>query len=179
MTDEFAARRVAKEVLAHLERRRTDLLGHEAIVRAEVEHALVPIRAAYRESGLPAPYFAALEKEVREVIPARWRAAAQAFTALEKRSFGSWRGGDVYSRVVYVFLGLLVGGLCVKAPFIPIWEKWFPFALATGAWWLPDAQAAWHRRQYARRLGELVRDIGSRQQALEAAVTLKELEGER
>src|SRR5262249_56291529 len=107
----------------------------------------------------------------------RWRAAARAFTALEQRSFGSWRGGDVYSRVVYVILGLVVGGLCVKAPFIPIWEKWFPFAMAAGGWWLPDAQAAWHRRPYARRLGELVRDVGSRQQALEAAGTLKELEG--
>jgi hypothetical protein len=177
VTDEFSGRRVTKEVLAHLERRRADILGHDAIVRAEVEHALVPIRDAYRESGLPAPYFAALEKEVREVIPARWRAAARDFTALEQRSFGSWRGGDVYARAVYVILGLVVGGLCVKAPFIPLWDKWFPFALAAGGWWLPDAQAAWHRRQYTRRLGELVRDVGSRQQALEAAVTLKELEG--
>jgi hypothetical protein len=179
VTDEFAARRVAKEVIAHLERRRAEIIGHDAIVRAEVEHALVPLRDAYRESGLPAPYFAALEKEIREVLPARWRAAAQPFTALEKRAFGSWRGGDVYSRVVYLFVGLFVGGLCVKAPFIPIWEKWFPFALAVGAWWLPDAQTAWHRRGYARRLGELVRDIGSRQRALEAAVTVAELEAPR
>jgi hypothetical protein len=179
VTDEFAARRVATEVIGHLERRRGEILGHEAIVRAEVEHALVPIRDAYRESGLPAAYFAALEKEVREVLPARWREAARAFTALEKRSFGSWRGGDVYARVVYVFGGLLVGGLCVEAPFIPIWQKWFPFALAVGGWWLPDLQAAWHRRRYGRQLGALVRDIGSRQRALEAAVTLKELEGSR
>lgn len=179
MTDEFAARRVATQVLAHLERRRAEIIGHDAIVRAEVEHALVPIRDAYRESGLPAPYFAALEKEVRELLPVRWRAAAQAFTTAEKRSFGSWRGGDVYSRVVYVLVGLVVGGLCVKAPFIPIGEKWFPFALAVGGWWLPDAQAAWHRRGYAKRLGELVRDVGSRQPALEAAVTLKELEGSK
>jgi hypothetical protein len=177
VTDEFSGRRVATEVLAHLERRRDEILAHDAIVRAEVEHALLPIRDAYRESGLPAPYFAALEKEVREVIPLRWRTAARDFTALEKRSFGSWRGGDVYSRVVYVILGLVVGGLCVKAPFIPLWDKWFPFALAAGGWWLPDAQAAWHRRQYARRLGALVRDVESRQRALEAAVTVKELEG--
>jgi hypothetical protein len=77
--------------------------------------------------------------------------------------------------VAYVFLGLLVGGLCVKLPFIPIWEKWFPFALAGAAWWLPDAQAAWHRRRYARRLGAIVSDVGSRQRALEAKVSLAEL----
>ncbi len=74
-----------------------------------------------------------------------------------------------------MFLGLVVGGLCVAAPFIPIWEKWFPFALAVAAWWLPDAQAAWHRRRYAGRLGAIVRDVGLRQPALEARVSLAEL----
>lgn len=175
VNEEFAARRVTTEVLGHLERRRGQIAGDEAAVRHEVDRALVPLRDAYRESALPPAYFAALEEELREVVPARWRSAASAFTALEARAFGSWRGGDVYARVVYLFVGLLVGGLCVAAPFIPIWEKWFPFALALGAWWLPDAQAAWHRRRYARRLGEIVRDVGLRQPALEARVTLAEL----
>jgi len=175
VNDEFAARRVASEVLGHLERRRADIAADDAAVRAELERALAPLRDAYRESALPAAYFEALEQELRDVIPGRWRAPAAAFTALEARGFGSWRGGDVYARVAYVFLGLVVGGLCVAAPFIPIWEKWFPFALAVAAWWLPDAQAAWHRRRYAGRLGAIVRDVGLRQPALEARVSLAEL----
>jgi hypothetical protein len=175
VNDEFAARRVVREVIAHLERRRSEIASDEVAVRSEVERALVPLREAYGESALPPAYFAALEQELREIVPARWRAAAVPFTATEQRGFGSWRGGDVYARVVYVFVGLVVGGLCVKLPFIPIWEKWFPFALAVGAWWLPDAQAAWHRRRYARRLGAIVSDVGARQQALEAKVTLAEL----
>jgi hypothetical protein len=175
VNDEFAARRVAMEVIARFERRRAEIAGDEGAVRAEFERALVPLREAYRESALPPAYFAALEQELGEVLPARWRAAAAPFTAIEGRAFGSWRGGDVYSRVLYVFAGLVVGGLCVAAPFIPIWEKWFPFALAAAAWWLPDAQAAWHRRQYARRLGAIVKDIGSRQRALEAKVSVAEL----
>jgi len=175
VNDEFAARKVAREVVEHLERRRTDIVGDDAAVRGELEHVLAPLREAYRDSALPPAYFAALEQELAEAVPGRWRAAASVFTAAEKQSFGSWRGGDIYARVVYVFIGLVVGGLCVKLPFIPIWEKWFPFALAAGAWWLPDAQAAWHRRQYARRLGAIVSDIGARQPALEAKVTLAEL----
>jgi hypothetical protein len=176
VNDEFPARRVTTEVLGHLERRRVDLAAApDDAVRAEVEKALGPLREAYRESALPPAYFEGLEQEVRAAVPGRWRAAARAFTELEGRAFGSWRGGDVYSRVVYVFVGLLVGGLCVAAPFIPIWGDWFPFALAVGAWWLPDAQAAWHRRGYAGRLGAIVRDIGSRQRALEARVTMAEL----
>lgn len=175
MNDEFAARKVTREVIEHLERRRADIVGDEAAVRGELGHALAPLRDAYRESALPPAYFAALEQEIREIVPPHWRAAAAPFTALEARGFGSWRGGDVYARVAYVFIGLLVGGLCVELPFIPIWEKWFPFALAGGAWWLPDAQSAWHRRQYARRLGAIVTDVGSRQKALEARVSLAEL----
>jgi len=175
VNDEFAARKVARAVLAHLERRRPDIVGDDAALRREMERALAPLREAYRDSALPPAYFAALEQELAEAVPGRWRAAASSFTAAENRSFGSWRGGDIYARVVYVFIGLVVGGLCVKLPFIPIWEKWFPFALAAGAWWLPDAQAAWHRRQYARRLGAIVSDVGSRQRALEARVTLAEL----
>jgi len=175
VNDEFAARQVVTQVLEHLELRRAEIAGDEATVRAELERALVPLRDAYRESALPAAYFTALERELAEVVPARWNAAASSFSALEKGAFGSWRGGDVYARVAYVFIGLVVGGLCVKAPFIPIWEKWFPFALAGGAWWLPDAQAAWHRRRYARRLGDIVRDVGARQRAFEATVTLAEL----
>ena len=175
MNDEFAARKVAREVIEHLERRRADIVGNDAAVRQEIERALVPLREAYRESALPPAYFAALEEELGGLVPRRWRAIAAPFTAVERKGFGSWRGGDVYARVTYVFIGLLVGGLCVKLPFIPIWEKWFPFALAAGAWWLPDAQAAWHRRQYARRLGAIVSDVGSRQRALEARVSLAEL----
>ena len=74
-----------------------------------------------------------------------------------------------------MFAGLALGGLCVALPFIPIWEKWFPFALAAAGWWLPDAQSAWHRRRYARRLGAIVKDMGARQRAIEARVTLADL----
>jgi hypothetical protein len=74
-----------------------------------------------------------------------------------------------------MLVGLVVGGLCLRASVIPFWDKWFPVALAVGGWWLPDAQAAWHRRRYARGLGALADDFGARQQALEGAVKLADL----
>jgi hypothetical protein len=175
MNDEFSARRVATEVVTSLERRREAIAGDDAAVRAELEAALAPLRAQYAESALPPAYFAALEEELRQVLPERWRGPAAEFTALERRHFGSWRGGDVYARVVYVLAGLTVGGLCVAAPFIPIWEKWFPLLVAGVSWWLPDLQALWHRRRYARSLGRLVGSVAARQPAMEARVSLKEL----
>lgn len=175
MNEEFSARNVATEVIASLERRREAVAGDQAEVGAEVERTLALLRVAYRESALPMSYFTALEEEIRQTLPARWRSAAAAFTALERRGYGSWRGGDVYARVVYVFAGLMLGGICVALPFIPIWEKWFPFALALGGWWLPDLQASWHRRRYGRELGRIVQAVSGRQLAMEARVSLQEL----
>jgi hypothetical protein len=175
MIGEFSAAAVTRQVLAHLERRRADIAGDDARVRAEVGVALEPVRSAYREAELPPAYLAALEREVTAAVPAQWRRIAEPYTALEQRNFRLWRGGDPVARIVFVFIGLAVGGLCVELPFIPIWEKWFPFALAIGAWWLPDLQVRWQRRRYARALGRIVESVAAAQPALEQHVTTKEL----
>ncbi|HVR03360.1 MAG TPA: hypothetical protein VMT47_14580 [Polyangia bacterium] len=175
MTGEFAISKVAVDVVAHLERHREIAVRDEATTAREVEAALEPIRAAYRESELPQAYFAALEAELRGALPAAWRAVAVPFTALEGRGFGRWRGGDLSARLIYVLGGLTLGGLIVWLPFIPIWEKWVPFALAIAGWWLPDAQVAWHRRRYGRELGRIVRRLEASQKALEARVPMSEL----
>jgi hypothetical protein len=175
MTGEFAIAKVAGDVLAQLERSREDAVRDETATVRALETALQPIRAAYVDSQLPHAYFDGLERELRASLPAAWRAVAVPFTALEGRGFGRWRGGDLVARLAYVLAGLTLGGLIVWLPFIPIWEKWVPFALAFGGWWLPDAQAAWHRRRYGRELGRIVRRLEASQQALEARVPMSEL----
>jgi hypothetical protein len=161
--------------LAHLERHRTGIVTDEQKVRAEVRVALERIERAYVDAELPRPYLAALVAELESALPPRWLAVARPFTALETRGFGIWRGGDLVARIVYLFAGLVIGGLCVAAPFIPIWEKWFPFALAIAGWWLPDAQAWYQRRRHARRLGEIVRDLAGAQASLDRVVTVADL----
>jgi hypothetical protein len=175
VVDEFSAQAVSLAVLEHLERRRDQIVGDEERVRAEVAAALEPVHEAYREAELPAAYFEALEREIVQVVPDAWRAVAAPYTTGEKRDFGIWRGGDPVARIAYVFLGLLVGGLCVALPFIPIWEKWFPFALAVGGWWLPTAQLGFHRRRYARALGQIVQRMSQLQPALEGRITMESL----
>lgn len=175
MTEEFAIDKVAVQVLEHLERRREAIVGNEAATRGELERALEPVRNAYIASQLPLTYFAALEAELRASLPAAWRAVAAPFTALEQRGFGRWRGGDLSARLTYVLGGLVVGGLAVWLPFIPVWEKWVPFALAVAGWWLPDAQTAWHRRRYARELGGITVRLAASQRTLEARVPMKDL----
>src|SRR3954471_19171874 len=121
MTGEFAAGKVAGDVIAELERQRETLAKSPEATKQAVETALAPVRAAYRDSQLPSAYFDALEAELRETLPAAWGALAKPFTALEARSFGRWRGGDLTARLTYVLGGLVLGGLILKAPFIPIW----------------------------------------------------------
>jgi hypothetical protein len=175
MTPEFAIAKVAVDVVAHLERHRETAARDERATAREVETALAPIRAAYRESELPPAYFTALEAELRGALPAAWRAVAVPFTALEARGFGRWRGGDLSARLIYVLGGLTLGGLIVWLPFIPIWEKWVPFALAISGWWFPDAQVAWHRRRYGRELGRIIKRLEASQPAIEARVPMNEL----
>jgi hypothetical protein len=172
---EFSAERVTLDVLEHLERRRLAIVHDEALVRAEVREALVPIKKAYEEAELPMPYYDALAAEVEETVPVEWRTRALAFTDGEKREFGLWRGGDPIARITYVFIGLVIGGLCVELPFIPIWEKWFPFVLAIAGWWVPTAQVAWHRRRYARALGGIALKVASAQPRIDAAVSTNDL----
>lgn len=177
MTPDFSAGQVATVVLEHLERRRAALVDgpdEEAAARVEaaVSEALVPVGEAYREAELPAPYLAALTNELRASLPRAWLRIARRYTALEARDFGVWRGGDPVARLTYVFVGLVLGGLILWAPFIPIWEKWFPFVLAAGGWWVPDLQTRFHKRRYARALGGLVAQLERAQPALEATVPL-------
>ena len=175
MLPEFSAERVALQVLEHLERRREAIVSDPAAVEREVDAALVPVEQAYAEAELPRGYFAALQKEMRATLPAKWRALAAPFSTRAASEFGIWRGGDPVARITYVFVALVIGGLCVELPFIPIWEKWFPFLLAFGAWWLPNAQIAFHRRRYARALGGIAREIGNIQPQLDGIVSTDEL----
>jgi hypothetical protein len=175
MTEEFAIKKVALDILAHLELHRERAAQDEAATRAAVGAALEPVRRAYADSQLPVAYLQALDRELETTLASAWRAVAVPFTELEKRRFGLWRGGDLVARLTYVVGGLSLGGLIVWLPFIPIWEKWLPFAMALGGGWLPNAQVMWHRRRYARELGAIAVRLGARQGALEATVTMNEL----
>lgn len=175
MTDDFAMQKVAVDVLAHLERHRElAVRDGEATARA-LEAALAPVRQAYLETALPPSYFDALEHELATVLPAAWRQVAVPFTELEARRFGLWRGGDLVARLAYVLGGLVLGGLLVWLPFVPVWEKWVPFAMSAAGAWLPSAQVVWHRHRYARELGRIALRLAASQPALEACVPMSEL----
>src|SRR3954465_7615450 len=93
MTGEFAAGKVAGDVIAELERQREALAKSPEATRAAVETALAPVRTAYVESQLPPAYFAALEGELRETLPAAWVGIAHALPGAGGRAAGDAAGG--------------------------------------------------------------------------------------
>jgi len=158
---------VAEEVLEHLERRRPAIVADPAKIGAEVEAALVPFREACREGELPDTYRDAVSAEIKAVVPGRWRQAAEAFTALEKRGFGVWRDGDPIARLGWVGVGTLAGLMLDALPFVPFRLKWIPLLLGVAGWWLPDLQVRWYRRRYARELGDIVTGLARAQPVLD------------
>lgn len=93
------------------------------------------------------------QREVDQVLLPRYAALSHRQNTLEHSRSTAWRGADLYNRLCYVFLFFAIGAFVVWAPFIPIWDKWIPFAAAFIAPlctpWLPDLYRALlsHRHQ--------------------------------
>jgi hypothetical protein len=167
MQDELGL--IARDLLLDLERARPGFpLDHEGFARAakaRMHLRLGDLRAQYASVGADADYTRVV-RELEEVLLRRYVVFAHAQSERDSRGGGAWRGGDVVSRVVLSLVGLVVGGLLLWAPFIPIWEKWLPFALMLLAPTLPDLQKHWFSRQHRRRLRELDRDMAEAARAL-------------
>jgi hypothetical protein len=124
----------------------------EELTRAK----LAEIRACYEEAGGSPGYWRELESEVLDTALPQYARAAAAQTRLELASYGLWRQGDPVSRLVLGLGGLVAGGLIVKAPFIPIFEDTFAFALAVAAFLYPEIKRLVFDWRYSRLLNRLI-----------------------
>jgi hypothetical protein len=154
-------------VLQDCEHRRRSLPADDAETAARVaeiaRQKLAEVRACYEEAGGTPGYWRELESEVMETALPQYMRAAVAQTRLELASYGLWRQGDPLSRVALGLAGLAVGGLIVKAPFIPIFEDAFAFALAVGAFLYPEIKRLVFDWRYSRLLNRLIAQAESYQ----------------
>jgi hypothetical protein len=157
---EYDYAQVVYVVLQECEHRRRsfeeDSFDSEA--RACATEKLAEIKAAYDESGGSAVYWQALEKEVDSVVLPQYIAAAQSMTESERNSFGIWRGGDLGARFAFALAGLIIGGIIIKLPFVPIFEDMFAFALTAAGFLYPDLMRFMYHRRYTKILNRLVAD---------------------
>ena len=145
-------------VLQECEHQRRGLLPNEAEARllAIAKKKLSEIRVSYTECGGTAGYWRTLEKEVLETALPQYIPAAIEQTRLEKTNYGLWRQADPVARAVFGLLGLVLGGLIVMAPFIPIWEDTFAFLLAAAFFLYPEIKKGVHDVRHSRLLNRLI-----------------------
>ena len=164
-SERFSLPFLAQVVIAAAERKRPGLGPWSLTVETELLRTfadeLVELKRRFLEVNDDQAYWAKVEQTVMEVVYPRYLAEAKRFSDLERRDFGSWRGGDLVARLTYMLAGFALGTFLVKVPWIPIPTTWdaLIFAMAVAAPFLPDAQAWFHRRRYARRVKAILEDV--------------------
>lgn len=169
-TTEFGA--LAAELLADLERFRPGIpeTASEEEIRQKcaerVRLRLPEVFAEYQadvDSHDAAAQLALYEREMTQLLVPRYAALAERQNRSERRR--STGGIDLYNRVTYAAIFFIIGVLVVWAPFIPLWDKWIPFALALIAPfvspWLPDLHLQLLKRRHDISLGMLHMDLDS------------------
>jgi hypothetical protein len=113
---------------------------------------------------------------VDQVLLPRYARLAEQENALAAREYGLWRGGDLVARGAFALAGLVLGAAMVAIPWIPIYEKWFPWALFILGPFIPDAYVFWYRRKHAKKLDQLVVDLAREGATLDAYRPLSEVQ---
>ena len=145
-------------VLQECEHVRRALLPNEAHGRLieAARRKLAEIRESYVENGGTPAYWEELEREVLETSMPAYVPEAIEQTRLEKSGYDVWRRGDASARVVFALAGLVLGGLLIAAPFIPIWEDAFAFVLTVGGLLYPEVKQLVADFRHSRLLNRMI-----------------------
>lgn len=149
-----------------LERRRAafevwDEKAEAALLEAAKE-ALDEAGKQFKELADDQPYWSRTTEALLEIAFPRYLRLAKEQHALEKRGYGAWRAGDFISRAAYATIGLVAGFIILRTA-VPDWLEPLPIALFIGGPLLPDAQAWFAKRRYAKQLVGLVDDMKAEQ----------------
>ena len=145
-------------VLEECEHQRRGFSAEEALERLKdvARRKLAEIRESYEECGGTPGYWEALEREVMETEVPEYIPAAVEQSRLEKSGYGLWRGGDPAARALFGLIGLVIGGLVIATPFIPIWEDAFAFVLAVAGFLYPEVVQTYYNYRHSRLLNRLI-----------------------
>ena len=145
-------------VLQECEHQRRALLPNEAEARLQetARAKLAEIHESYQELGGTGAYWHQLEREVMETALPEYIPAAIEQTRLEKTNYGLWRNGDPAARALFGLLGLVIGGLIIKAPFIPIFEDTFAFLLTAAGFLYPEIKKTYFDYRHSRFLNRMI-----------------------
>jgi hypothetical protein len=163
---EFDFAHVVYAVLQECEHRRRgfDLPHFDKDVETCAREKLAQVKAAYDELSGSDVYWAALEKEVLETVIPQYTEPAREITRLERDAWNVFHGGDIGARLTFALIGLVIGGLIIAAPFIPIFEDAFAIVTTLGGFFWPDIKRYYHERAHTKLLNRLVIESGRYQE---------------
>ncbi len=166
MYTRYSLAELTAHLVALLERRRAAFdtwsdQVEDALTR-EAETALEEAHKGFTELADDQAYWARTHQALITVALPRYLNIAKAQHALEHSAYGAWRGGDFISRVVYAGIGLVAGVIIIRTP-IPDFLEPLPLVMFLGGPLLPDFQAWWGKRRYAKALTKLVEDMAQEQ----------------
>jgi hypothetical protein len=130
----------------------------EATLLEAAREALVEAGRQFKEVADDAAYWARTTDTLLELAVPRYLRLAKEQHALEKKGYGAWRGGDFLSRTAFAAIGLVTGFIILRTA-VPDWLEPLPLAMFIGGPLLPDAQAWFAKRRYAKQLLALVEDM--------------------
>jgi hypothetical protein len=174
----FAA--IGEHLVSLFEVRRPAIARFDAeavsLFRREADGALAQMEQQSRELGFDHPrHWARAREMVENVLIPRYFKLAQSENEAAAKEYGLWRGGDLVARGAFALVGLVLGALLVWIPWIPVYEKWIPWALFVLGPFLPDAYLWWYRRKHERKLLALVEDLAREGASLDAYRPLSEM----
>lgn len=156
---EFDLGNVLFAVLQECEHRRRAFEPDEARdkLAAAARDKLAEIRESYREAGGTASYWEVVEQEVLDTSLPQYIAGALEQNRLERENYGTWRGGDPLSRIVFGLGGVTVGGILLRIPATPVpLDMTSLVALAAGGLLYPEVKRLYHDWRHSRLLNRLV-----------------------
>lgn len=179
--EKYSLAAIAQHLLALFEVRRPGIrrwdAGAQERFRQEADSALHQMEQQCRELGVDdPPYWERARAVVSDALLPRYAQLAETENEAAARDYGIWRGGDLVARGAFALCGLVLGGIALAVPWIPVQEKWVPWALFVLGPFLPDAYSWWYRRRYRRRLDALVLDLAREGATLDAYRPLSEVQ---
>jgi hypothetical protein len=147
-----------------------------SLFRREADEAIARMEQQSRELGFDdSRHFRRAREVVESVLLPRYLKLAQSENEAAAKEYGLWRGGDLVARGAFALCGLVLGALLVWIPWIPVYEKWVPWALFVLGPFLPDAYFWWYRRKHEKKLEALVSDLAREGASLDAYRPLSEM----
>jgi hypothetical protein len=179
--EKYSLAAIAQHLLSVFEVRRPGIARWDAEtverLRREADSALRQMEQQSTELGVDdPPHWERARAVVQDVLLPRYQRLAEEENVAAGRDYGMWRGGDLVARATFALCGLILGAIVVAVPWIPVYEKWVPWALFVLGPFVPDGYSWWYRRRYQKKLEALVADLAREGAALESYRPLSEVQ---